>query len=138
MDTDLGSSNASFFGEDGGDNSGHSVSGAGDVNGDGYDDILIGAQGDEDGGGASAGQVYLILGKADGWSMDVNLSNSNASYWGENADDKAGVSVSGAGDVNGDGYDDILIGAEMDDDGGGRGWSGLFNFRKVERLEHGC
>jgi hypothetical protein len=117
-DTDLNASDASFWGEDAGDNSGVSVAGAGEVNGDGYDDILIGAYGDEEGGGANAGQTYLILGKASGWAPDMNLSNANASFWGEDANDRSGVSVTGAGDVNGDGYDDILIGAMRDDDGG--------------------
>jgi peptidoglycan hydrolase CwlO-like protein len=117
MDTDLSNADASFWGEDIGDNSGHSVAGAGDVNGDGYDDILIGAYNDED-GGAGAGQTYLVLGKASGWSMDTDLSNADASFWGEDASDYSGYSVSGAGDVNGDGYDDILIGAYEDEDAG--------------------
>ena len=118
MDTDLSASDASFWGEDADDNSGRSVSGAGDVNGDGYDDILIGAWGDEDGGGNYAGQTYLILGKPSGWFMDTDLSNADASFWGEDANDHSGYTVAGAGDVNGDGYDDILIGAYFDYDGG--------------------
>ena len=117
MDTDLSSADASFWGEDAGDESGSSIAGAGDVNGDGYDDILIGAYGDDD-GGSDAGQTYLILGKASGWSMDTDLSSADASYWGEDAGDRTGERVSGAGDVNGDGYEDILIGAYGDDDGG--------------------
>jgi hypothetical protein len=117
MDTDLGDSSASFIGEDTEDNSGDTVAGAGDVNGDGYDDILIGAYGNDDGGN-SAGKTYLIFGKASGWSMDTDLSNADASFWGENAFDGSGGSVAGAGDVNGDGYDDILIGAPNNDDGG--------------------
>jgi hypothetical protein len=117
MDMDLSSASASFWGEDAGDYSGDSVAGAGDVNGDGYDDILIGAWGDDD-GGTNAGQTYLIFGMASGWAMDTDLSAASASFWGEGADDQSGFSVAGAGDVNGDGYDDILIGAEGDDDGG--------------------
>ena len=70
MDTNLNASNASFFGEDSYDWSGYAVSDAGDVNNDGYDDFIIGAYGDDDGGGDQAGQTYLILGKAGGWSMD--------------------------------------------------------------------
>ncbi len=50
--------------------------------------------------------------------MDINLSNADASFWGERPGSFAGYSVSGAGDVNGDGYDDILIGAEGDDEAG--------------------
>lgn len=116
-DTDLSLADASFWGEDAEDMSGQSVASAGDVNGDGYDDILIGADGDDD-GGSSAGQTYLILGKASGWARDVNLSDANASFIGEDASDYSGYSVASAGDINGDGYDDILIGAYGDDDGG--------------------
>ncbi|MCP3677841.1 MAG: choice-of-anchor D domain-containing protein, partial [Deltaproteobacteria bacterium] len=117
MDTDLSTSDASFWGEDTDDNSGYSVSSAGDVNGDGYDDLLIGAYQDDDGGSA-AGQTYLILGKASSWAMDTDLSTADASFWGEDGGDQSGISVSSAGDVNGDGYDDLLIGAIEDDDGG--------------------
>jgi hypothetical protein len=117
MDTNLSAADASFWGEDGGDVAGRSVASAGDVNGDGYDDFLIGAPWDED-GGVQAGQVYLILGKEMGWTMDTNLSAADASFWGEDGLDNAGFSVASAGDVNGDGYDDFLIGAPWDEDGG--------------------
>ena len=78
-DTDLSNADASFWGEDGGDYSGWSVASAGDVNGDGRDDFLIGAYGDDD-GGSSAGQTYLILGDPDPaitWGMDFDLSNAD-------------------------------------------------------------
>jgi hypothetical protein len=117
MDTDLSSANASFWGEDPMDYSGYSVAGTGDVNDDGYDDMLIGAYYNDD-GGVWAGQTYLILGKASGWSMDTLLSNASASFWGENEGDNSGSSVAGAGDVNGDGFDDFLIGAYLNDEGG--------------------
>jgi hypothetical protein len=118
MDTDLSKANASYWGESDNDYSGWPVAGAGDVNGDGYDDILIGAY-NNDGGGSTAGQAYLILGKASGWAMDTDLANVDASFWGEDSFDYAGTSVAGEGDVNGDGYSDILIGAPGDEDGGG-------------------
>ncbi|MFC1621852.1 MerR family DNA-binding transcriptional regulator [Patescibacteria group bacterium] len=118
MDTDLSAADASFISEEATDNSGFAVSSAGDVNGDGYDDILIGAWGNDDGGNPYAGQTYLILGKATGWAMDTNLSTADASFWGENGWDRSGFAVSSAGDVNGDGYDDFVIGAWGDDDGG--------------------
>jgi len=111
MDTDLSKSDASFKGENANDRSGMSVAGAGDVNGDGYDDILIGAYGNNH-AGWMAGQTYLIFGKPSGWAMDTDLSASDASFWGEDAGDQSGMSVAGAGDINGDGYDDILIGAD--------------------------
>jgi hypothetical protein len=120
MDVSLSNADASFLGEDAGDSSGFSVAICGDVNSDGYDDILIGAPGDED-GGAGAGQSYLILGKQTGWTMDTSLSNSDASFWGEDSMDNAGWSVAGGGDVNSDGYDDILIGAYFDEEGSSNG-----------------
>jgi len=115
MDTNLSAADASFIGERNGALSGWSVASAGDVNGDGYDDFLVGAYGDEE-GETDAGQTYLILGKETGWAMDTNLSDANASFIGEHADDWSGNSVASAGDVNGDGYDDFLIGAFGDDD----------------------
>ena len=116
MDTSLSNANASFIGEYTEDDSGFSVAGAGDVNRDGYDDILIGAK-TNDGGSNNAGQTYLIFGRTNGWTMDVNLTNSNASFLGEHEEDNSGYSITGFGDVNGDGYDDFMIGAIYNDDG---------------------
>jgi hypothetical protein len=117
MDAVLSSADASFWGEEPSDGAGMCVAGAGDVNGDGFDDILIGAN-QNDANGANAGQTYLIFGKASGWAMDTDLSNADASFWGESAADDSGRYVAGAGDVNNDGYDDFLISASTDDDGG--------------------
>ncbi|MFX1286609.1 MAG: integrin alpha, partial [Promethearchaeota archaeon] len=120
MDLDLSAASASFIGEDWGDESGWSVAGAGDVNKDGYNDILIGAIGDDDGGDL-AGQTYLILGRPTAnWQMDLDLSAASASFIGEDSDDHSGTSVTGIGDVNKDGYDDILIGATWNGEGGYR------------------
>jgi len=117
MDTSLADADASFIAEAAGDYAGWSVSGAGDVNGDGYDDFLIGAYGNGE-GADMAGQAYLILGKSSGWAMDTSLAYSDASFIGEGDNNYAGISVSGAGDVNGDGYDDFLIGAHANSEGG--------------------
>ena len=117
MDSSLSDADASFWGEAAHDSAGASVSGAGDVNGDGYDDFLIGAYQNAE-GGDNAGQTYLIFGKASGWAMDTTLGDSDASFWGEAAGDGAGASVSGAGDVNGDGADDLLIAAPHNSEAG--------------------
>ena len=115
-DAKLEYSSASFVGEGIGDMSGHSVAVVGDVNGDGFDDLLIGAY--KNGESATgAGQTYLIFGSRTGWDSDINLSDANASFLGEGANDFSGWSVAGAGDVNGDGYDDILIGAMWNSEG---------------------
>jgi hypothetical protein len=116
----LGNADASFLGEASDDYAGISVAGAGDVNGDGYADLLIGAPYNGD-GGTKAGAVYLVLGGAGGWtsagvtrgwSQGINLGSPGVlQYTGEAVDDFAGAGVAGAGDVNGDGYDDFLVGA---------------------------
>jgi hypothetical protein len=107
----LSQSNASFLGEKRFDFAGYSVSCAGDINGDGMDDFIIGAY-DNSEGGYSAGQSYLVLGKAEAdWGLNFNLSQANASFVGESPFDVSGFSVSGAGDVNGDGRTDFIIGA---------------------------
>ncbi len=118
MDTDLSSADASFIGEALLDEAGASVSGTGDVNGDGFDDIIIGAYGNDE-GGSGAGQTYLIFGRSTGWSMDTDLSSVDASFIGETAGDRLWRS-SGTCDVNGDGFDDILIGANWNDEGGSK------------------
>ena len=114
MDTPLQQADASFIGEVEGDWAGFSVDGAGDVDGDGFDDIVISAvEASESWDGA--GQVYLVFGRTQGWGMDATLSDANASYLGEAALDWAGRSVAGAGDVNGDGIDDVLASAGSPD-----------------------
>ena len=95
--------------------SGGAVSTAGDVNGDGVDDLLIGAVGADPNGGRS-GASYVVFGGAGvGRSGNLELSALDGTNGfrlsGAAFDDYSGVAVSTAGDVNGDGIDDLLIGA---------------------------
>lgn len=98
-------------------NSGFSVGSAGDFNGDGFDDVLIGAPGSRYSFSTNNQQnrVYLIFGSRAGFPRDIDLSNLTPRQGiiieGIESIDRAGAAVSGAGDVNGDGFDDILIGA---------------------------
>ena len=121
----LGSAGVTIFGVDVNDYSGFSVSGAGDTNGDGFDDILIGAyQADATGNGKSgAGESYLIFGGSL-LPTSINLSSlgtNGITIVGTDSDDRSGRSVSDAGDVNGDGFDDLLIGADRGDGAPGNG-----------------
>ena len=76
----------------------------GDVNGDGYDDILVGAY-FNDAAATDAGSAYVFFGgPAADTVADLTLT-------GEAAGDTFGLSVSSAGDINGDGYADVLVGA---------------------------
>ena len=117
MDTALSAADASYLGEDGGDEASWALAVAGDVNGDGYDDLLVGAPGSDD-GGDDAGQAYLIFGRETGWTTGASLGTADASFLGEDEDAWAGFTVAGAGDVDGDGYDDLLVGAPHDGESG--------------------
>jgi hypothetical protein len=98
-----------------GDVAGYSVSAAGDLNGDGFGDLIIGALGANSVGQLNAGIAYVIFGHAGEFSAVVAQSTLNGTngFWlnGAATDDGAGNAVSAAGDVNGDGYDDLVVSA---------------------------
>ncbi len=113
-------------GENNDDISGYSVSTAGDVNGDGVADLLIGAPYYPNGN--RKGRSYVVFGGAGvGGNENILLSSLNGTNGfkldGENNNDLSGISVSGAGDINGDGIADLLIGAYYYPGGNGKGRS---------------
>lgn len=104
-----------------GHESGTSVSAAGDINADGFDDVIIGAPAagpDDDGSGAS----YVVYGHDQAWTATIDLSDLDGTngfvIWGVNAGDNSGKSVSAAGDLNMDGFTDLVIGARLADPNG--------------------
>ncbi len=128
---DLGTLNGDngfvLTGVDAGDFSGYSVSSAGDVNGDGVDDLIIGAVAADSSESLSAGESYVVFGRnmsaggvGFGDTLDLSMLNGANGFVlaGVDAGDLSGLSVSSAGDVNGDGVDDLIVGAPRADPGG--------------------
>jgi Bacterial Ig-like domain/FG-GAP repeat/RTX calcium-binding nonapeptide repeat (4 copies) len=118
-----GSAGVVFQGVLGFDRSGNSASGAGDINGDGFDDLIIGANG-ADPAGSQSGTAYVVFGQAGGFPAEFDLSTINGSNGfrldGLISGDYLGFSVASTGDVNGDGFDDLVVGAPRSDPNGNR------------------
>jgi hypothetical protein len=119
-----------------GDEAGRSVSSAGDVNGDGIEDFLIGAH-SSDIPSRDAGAAFVVFGRSGGgaaFAATFDLSSLDGTNGfrinGEGRDDYSGLSVSKAGDVNGDGIDDLIIGAIYNDQNGGNAGSAYVVFGK--------
>ncbi|MFZ3120777.1 MAG: hypothetical protein WA159_20935, partial [Variovorax sp.] len=106
------------------DYSGYSVSSAGDVNGDGLADLIVGAMNSDSTGGVDAGRSYVVFGKTSGAAINLaalTAGGSTAGFviTGQAASDYSGTSVSSAGDVNGDGLADLIVGVRSSDPAGG-------------------
>ena len=114
---DLSQADAASLGEGPGNESGASVASAGDVDGDGLSDLLVGAFENDD-GGLNAGKSYLLLASSIAAGGTFSLSQADAAWPGEVSGDHSGRSVAPAGDVDGDGFDDLLIGSENNPEGG--------------------
>ncbi len=107
-----------FTGEGVNDLAGSAVASAGDVDGDGMADLLIGATGDDD-GGSNAGKAYLVLASTvAGLGSNPSVSSADFYFTGEAAADAAGSALAGVGDIDGDGLDDFMVGASGNDDAG--------------------
>jgi FG-GAP repeat. len=96
-------------------NFGHSVASAGDVNNDGFDDVLIGAYFYSGNGTTNNGAAFLWEGSASGLGANGTPANAKQRLDGEQHVAWFGFSVAGAGDVDNDGYDDVLVGAPLQD-----------------------
>ncbi len=109
-----GSNGFRILGLANGDGMGMGLSTAGDINGDGFDELIVGAR-NADLGGIDTGASYVVFGKAGGFGHDVDLSTLNGTNGftisGAAAGSFTGLSVSTAGDFNGDGYSDLIVGA---------------------------
>ncbi|MEM9273392.1 MAG: hypothetical protein AAGA80_10590 [Cyanobacteria bacterium P01_F01_bin.143] len=117
LDSLDGSNGFVINGERVGDQAGFGVSRAGDINNDGYEDLIIGARDADSNGNIDAGAAYVVFGgETIGSNGSVELSELDGSdgfvVQGKDVGDRLGLAVSSAGDLNGDGIDDIVIGSQ--------------------------
>jgi hypothetical protein len=100
-----------FAGDAPGDALGIAVCGVGDIDADGYADILVGASAADVGSETDAGAAWIVLGTAAGLPPGTISDVATALFTGATAGDAVGGAVAGGDDVNGDGYADLLVGA---------------------------
>jgi hypothetical protein len=119
----LSSSNGFVINGENGGKSGYFISKAGDINGDGISDLIIGAKNASVNGQEWVGKTYIVFGNKNGFGSSLNVSDLNGSNGftinGINAFDNSGYSVSNTGDINNDGIDDLILGAPNANNRGG-------------------
>lgn len=103
---------------------GNALAGLGDVNGDGLDDVLVGAMGVENNGREGAGTAYLVFGRKSERRIRLDGTGWGGYRIDGAKDDGAGFAVASAGDVNGDGVSDLIVGAPFGDHAGRGSHSG--------------
>ncbi len=116
-DRDLSGADGLLRGESWGDVAGGSLSEVGDLDGDGLADVYVGAGGQCE-GGVDAGAAYVVLGPAGG---ELSLADADMKLIGAGTDSGDWMTISGAGDTNGDGYTDLLVGTPSYDGRAGSG-----------------
>ncbi len=109
---DLEGAWARLLAEGSGDYAGRAVAGGGDVDGDGLPDILVGGEYYDGTSSTEVGKAWLVLGPVSG---DLSLSEADSAWRGASSEDHAGTAVAMAGDTDGDGLVDLLVGADGED-----------------------